>query len=342
MYHDFEVKIHKSANGTFQTKFINPKTAKRKRKRFNTLKEAREYKRQMELKILDKGLYIFNDLRVSQAMKEYLEKITDKQIKSRKNHFESFIKNFGNYKVSKITSTDLKLWMERSKKKGRLSNRTLGHIKSQFNGFFKYLKKEKYLKENPMNDVHFKSTDSPRRKRVVLSVNEVRNLLENAKRFSPKILYPYLACVVHTGARKSEILKLSRNDVDFNTGLIHLRETKNNQERFVKISPLLKEVLIKQISSHEKESLFLNEKKERLHRSQLGRLIAKFKAFFPIEGKDWGLHSLRHSFAYNFLKNEGRMYQLQAILGHKSITMTVNLYGQLQAQDIECPSPYEY
>ena len=68
----------------------------------------------------------------------------------------------------------------------------------------------------------------------------------------------------------------------------------------------------------------------------------KFKAFFPLENKDnWGSHSLRHSFAYNFLKQGGRMYQLQAILGHRSIGVTVDLYGQLQAQDIDCPSPYE-
>jgi len=34
------------------------------------------------------------------------------------------------------------------------------------------------------------------------------------------------------------------------------------------------------------------------------------------------------------------MYQLQAILGHKSIGVTVDLYGQLKAQDVEDSSPY--
>ena len=69
--------------------------------------------------------------------------------------------------------------------------------------------------------------------------------------------------------------------------------------------------------------------------------MIKFKVYFPIENKDWGSHSLRHSFAYNFLKKGGNMYQLQAILGHRSIDVTVDLYGQLQAQDVENPSPYE-
>lgn len=35
------------------------------------------------------------------------------------------------------------------------------------------------------------------------------------------------------------------------------------------------------------------------------------------------------------------MYQLQAILGHRSIDVTVDLYGQLEAQCVACPSPYE-
>lgn len=54
------------------------------------------------------------------------------------------------------------------------------------------------------------------------------------------------------------------------------------------------------------------------------------------------MHDLRHSFAYNYLLNGGEMYQLQAILGHKSIKMTVDLYGKLQAQDIKNPSPYKF
>lgn len=35
------------------------------------------------------------------------------------------------------------------------------------------------------------------------------------------------------------------------------------------------------------------------------------------------------------------MYQLQAVLGHRNIQVTVDLYGQLQAQDVQNISPYE-
>jgi integrase len=35
------------------------------------------------------------------------------------------------------------------------------------------------------------------------------------------------------------------------------------------------------------------------------------------------------------------MYALQAILGHSSIKMTIDLYGQMKASDVEMINPYE-
>lgn len=58
--------------------------------------------------------------------------------------------------------------------------------------------------------------------------------------------------------------------------------------------------------------------------------------------KKFRRHDLRHSFVFNFLKTGGQMYQLQAILGHKNIGMTVDFYGNFKAQDVERVSPYRF
>ncbi|MCB0390721.1 MAG: tyrosine-type recombinase/integrase [Bdellovibrionales bacterium] len=58
--------------------------------------------------------------------------------------------------------------------------------------------------------------------------------------------------------------------------------------------------------------------------------------------KPWRVHDLRQSFAHNYLKSGGEMYELKAILGHKSIQMTVDLYGNFQAEDVSKVSPYEF
>jgi site-specific recombinase XerD len=336
----FEVKIHKMNSGHIQAKFLEPKTGLRKRKRFSTLKEAKEFKNKIESRVNSKGVNAFCDLRLSQAMMAYIEAFPASLVRSRKNHFKSFIDRFGVYRVNEITINDLKEWFQERKSEGNLSEKTLNQIKTQFYRFFEYLENENYLTRNPLNKIKFKRYDVPRRKRIIMSVDEVLKVLETAKAFSPDILYPFLAIAAHTGARRSEIIKLNRTDIDFETGLIHFRETKNSHERFVRFSSSLKNILVEQIAKHEQLPLILNEDGIRFSRTALTRHMTKFKAYFP-NGKDWGAHGLRHSFAYNFLKKGGKMYQLQAILGHRSIGVTVDLYGQLQAQDVECPSPYD-
>ena len=339
--HDFEVKIYRMGSGYFQAKYRDPKTGERKRKKFNNLKEAKSYKKKIEDLVRSKGVHAFSDLRLSRALDEYLEKFPNSKIRERRIFFRSFIETFGIHRIAEIKSHDLQRWMDKSKQERNLSYRTMRHVKVQFNEFFRYLRAEGHILENPLDEVYFRPIDSPRKKRLVLSVDEVKTILENSKRFCPHILHPYLCCLIHTGARKSEILRLNREDIDFDTGLIHLKETKNGRERFVRISPALEKVLQKHLATHEQDAVFLNEQGKRLSTGQIGRLANKFKMFFPIANKNhWTFHDLRHSFAYNFLKKGGEMYQLQAILGHRSIDVTVDLYGQLQAQDIENPSPY--
>ena len=336
----FEVKIHQMGSGHIQAKFFDPKTGKRKRKRFTTLKDAKDFKKSTESRVNSKGVNTFNDLRLAQAMMTYLEAFPASNVRNRKNHFKSFIDRFGIYRVTEITINDLKEWFQIRKSADNLSELTVSAIRSQFYCFFQYLVDENYLTLNPLDKIKFKRYDIPRRKRVIMSVNEVLKVLETAKVFSPDLLYPYLAVAAHTGARRGEVVKLNRSDIDFETGLIHFRETKNSHERFVRISPTLKFILEEQLAKHDQLPLILNEVGERLGRSKITRHMTKFKAYFP-NGKEWGSHGLRHSFAYNFLKKGGKMYQLQAILGHRSIDVTVDLYGQLQAQDVECPSPYD-
>jgi integrase/recombinase XerD len=338
---NFEVKIHKKADGSFQTKFLDPKTGKRKRKLFPTLKEAKIFKSDTETKLQSKGTSAFSDLRVSQGLKLYLDKFPNSSVRDRKNQFSSFVDVFSAYRVSELTSNDLKNWFEVRQKEGNLSEKTLNHIRSQFFGFFEFLADEGITQLNPLKKIKFKRFDNPRRSRVVLSVDEVREMLENAKKFDPLTLLPYLYALIHTGARRSEILNLKREVVDFRTGLLHIVKTKNGHDRFVRISAPLSIVLKEKISSHDHPDVFVNKVGGPLCYSELGKILTKFKAFFPLD-KDWGCHSLRHSFAYNFLKAGGEMYQLQAILGHRGIQVTVDLYGQLKAQDVENPSPYNF
>lgn len=333
--------IYELDGGRFQVSYVNPVTRKRRRHKFDQVKDAVQFKSQVEREFLSKNYAYFMETYVGQVIEQHLKDHPESRFAERASVFRSFCNEFRRLKMNELTRPTLKNWFDKIQRENNYSERTLNTIKSQVNWLFRALVDDGLLEESPLSKIKFRRTVPPRRPRVVLSVNEVNQILANAESFSPSGIFPFLATVAHTGARRGEVLRLDRGDIDFGTDLIHIKKSKNGRERFVRMSPTIAAILKRHIQAHTVGPLFINEHGTKLgSNKELTRLMNKFKAFFPMD-KDFGCHSLRHSFAYNFLKKGGQMYQLQAILGHRSIDVTVDLYGQLQAQDIACPSPYE-
>ncbi len=336
-----KIRIHKLKNGRFQTCFLDPKTGKKKRHQVDTLKEAKDMQRNLELRFKTLGISAFNTERIAQLMSFHLEKIPSSKVDKNKRFFRAFMDHFGSYRVCEVTKGDLHAWLIKYKDGNDMSEKSMNGFRTYLNHFFHFLVNENILTSNPLNGVKFRNNVPMRRPRVVLSAEEIQKLLENAKIFSPTVLYPYLYALAHTGARRSELTKLKREDVDFKMGLINLRQTKNGSDRGVKMVPQLLDFMKNHLASHTSEFAFPNARGEKFGQSQIKRLIQSFKHHFPME-KNWHLHGLRHSLAFNFLKAGGEMYQVQAILGHKHIGTTVDIYGQISAQDVDRPSPYNF
>jgi site-specific recombinase XerD len=89
------------------------------------------------------------------------------------------------------------------------------------------------------------------------------------------------------------------------------------------------------------EFLFMSQFGWLLSREQIDDTIAAAQKR-NLDMKKWRCHNLRHSFAFNFLTKGGEVYVLQAILGNKSIQLTVDLYGNLRACDAGTVSPYHF
>ncbi len=198
---------------------------------------------------------------------------------------------------------------------------------------------EEIVETNPLSKIKYRNNIDPTRPRVVLSENEIMEILIKLKEGNPNFLHPFIYLIVHTGCRRGEAMKLKWEDVDFETRLIRFRQTKNGTTRQIRMSPRLYDFL--RSRSKTSEFVLTDEKGLKVTRGKVQRRLDHIKKKLKF-GKDWRCHDLRHSFAYNFLKRGGEMYQLKAILGHKSIQMTVDLYGNLKAADIDDPSPYRF
>ena len=337
---ELKVKLYNMKTGHSIVCYADPLTLKRKRRKFRNKNEAKAFKKELELKFSTHGKAIFNQTPVSQLLKLHLEQNPDSRILERKNHFLSFCDEFGHLPINHVNRVNLSTWFKKIKETDDLSDRTLLTVRSNLNSFFKYLEDKEVISESPLKKIKFERKPPPRRQRVVLSVNEVNSIIQNAKYFSPDLLYPFLFTVAYTGARRSEILKLKKSDIDLDMGLIHLRNTKNGEDRSIIIPESLKVFLVDHLKSNDSPFAFPDPEGKMIGSQRFTRALKRFKKHFPT-GKNWGPHALRHSYAYNFLRQGGQMYELQAILGHKSIDVTVDTYGQIGAQDVKSPCPYE-
>lgn len=337
---DLKIKRYQINTGAHVVCYIDPITHKRKRKQFSTKPEAASFEKELGLKIQTKGVQSFNQTLLGDYMKVHIEKFPNSRAQDRKRHFASFCKEFNNRPINKVGKIELQSWFQKIKAENDLSDRTLNTIKSDMNSFFHDLEDQGVINDSPLSKIRFDRKPPMRRPRVVLSIDEVHRVIANTKVHSPTILYPVIFTIAYTGARRNEVLSLKRKDVDFETGLIHFRRTKNGEDRSIRMSPSLVKFLQEFLQTHEHEFVVPYEDGKKMPGYIIGKHLRRFRKLFPI-GKAWGPHGLRHSFAYNFLKQKGNMYQLQAILGHKSIDVTVDTYGQIGAQDIENACPYE-
>jgi integrase/recombinase XerD len=337
---DLKIKIYQIKSGDHVVCYVDPITQKRKRKSFGSKTEANSHKKDLELRFQSKGTHAFNQTPLGEYMRLHLLNFPNSRAKDRKKHFDSFYREFEKRPISQVGKPELQHWFQKIKTENDLSDRTLNTIKSDINSFFHDLEDQGVIANSPLQKIRFERKPPPRRPRVVLSVDEVHKIIAAAKIHSPRILYPVIHIAAYTGARRGEVLKLKRKDVDFDMNLIHLRLTKNGEDRSIRMSPGLRKFIEEFLQTHDHEFVIPYENGKTVPGALLGKHLRRFRKLFPI-GKQWGLHSLRHSFAYNFLKQEGKMYQLQAILGHKSIDVTVDTYGQIGAQDVENACPYE-
>jgi integrase len=337
---ELKIKTYQINTGDHVVCYIDPITNKRKRKKFSSKAEAKNYRNDLQSKYQAKGPQTLNQTPLGQYLKLHLEVSPNSRMMDRKVHFESFRKEFESRPINQVGKAELHHWLQKIQTDHDLSDRTMNTIKSDINTFFRYLEDEQIIQNSPLTKIKFERKPPARRQRVVLSIDEIHKVLEGAKVFSPRLLYPLLFIAAYTGSRRGEVQKLKRKDVDFETGLIHFRQTKNGEDRTIRMSPSLKKFLEEHLTTHESEYVVTYKNNDNVPGYIIGKHLRRFRKLFPI-GKDWGPHALRHSFAFNFLKKGGNMYQLQAILGHKSIDVTVDIYGQIGAQDVENSCPYE-
>jgi len=233
-------------------------------------------------------------------------------------------------------------------KKG-LSENSLKRHYVLLNNALKRAVKLKLIKYNPMQAI-----ESPKPEKYeapVMKENEYNKLLESLK--EDTFMYTFVMTLISTGMRRSEILGLEWNDIDLKQGTIFIRKrlititggikhehkTKNeSSKRLIKIPkaliPIIKSYKIKQKENKlffgtdyykEKDYVFCKPDGYPYNPQTLNVKfnIVLRKINLP---QKFTLHTLRHTFATINLRNGVPAKVVQEMLGHSTITTTLDLY----------------
>jgi len=184
--------------------------------------------------------------------------------------------------------------------------------------------------------VHFHYAKKPQKIPVVLSRNEIDEILENITNGKHRLM---ISLSYGAGLRISEIRDLKVKDFDFEDLTIHLKSSKGQKDRLTIFPEKLKTHLQNQIAGkNSDEFIFESNHGGKLSERSLQKVFQKALQKSNIK-KPATFHSLRHSFATHLLENGIDVRYVQELLGHKNIrtTQRYTQVSNLKLKNIKSP-----
>lgn len=236
--------------------------------------------------------------------------------------------------IESIRFKDLTLFIEYLYELG-LNASSQARIISGVRAFFKYLKLENVIEEDPSQLLKMPKT--ARKLPEVLSIEEIQNIMEQIDRSTPEgernkaILETLYSC----GLRVSELTDLRISNLFFQEGFIKVIG-KGDKERFAPIGSIaIKHILLYldnvrihlNIQKGNEDFVFLNRNGRKLSRQMIFLMLKSYVAQAGI-AKNISPHTFRHSFATHLIEGGADLRAVQEMLGHASI-ITTEIYTHL-------------
>ncbi|XQC04774.1 tyrosine-type recombinase/integrase [Arcobacter cryaerophilus gv. pseudocryaerophilus] len=260
----------------------------------------------------NKKTWKHNDLLVYNKHLSYLAKSDPRTLKP---------KDFEELKQKKLTEVD--------KKTGRvLAPKTVQHILATARHIFNHAIKNELIKNltNPIGSGRVRMPKVENQKIGFFTKEKAQELLELLQQRENQRLYELTTLLLFTGARFSEVARLTWSDINFNTNLIYFSSSKDGNARYIKMSNRVIEVV---------NSLYKNKINNLVIPTINGNKYEKMPKEWQIEvdklipGNDNAnkdrltTHSLRHSHASWLAQSGVDILHIKEQLGHKKIETTM-------------------
>ena len=230
-----------------------------------------------------------------------------------------------------VTAKDIESFFVYLKETG-LSSSTRSGVRGCLEAFYRLLKREKLVVEDP-----FMKTEIMIREksgvRAVFSRSQVETLLDSIEPHTgygqrDRAIFEFMYV---TGCRVSEVTNLDVEDVDFSSNEVLIRQGKGRKDRIVPLGKTAERFLETWLHNgrkwfcgmEAKGPFFLSEVGGRMSSSAIR---TRLKIHLKNNGlQDYGFtpHSFRHSCATHLLEAGADIRYVQELLGHESLETTV-------------------
>ena len=204
------------------------------------------------------------------------------------------------------------------------NKRTLNRKLSAVNAFFDFCYKSQFKEEK----TKLRLSKIPKLLPKFLSYEDIQKGLSLIDRSSWIGLrdYALILFLYASGARISEALELSRNDIEGEW--LHIRHAKGDKERIVPLAEVALEAIDIYLreSGFEKDYVWCNYRGGKLSRISAYKITQKYLGVSP--------HVLRHSYATSLIRGGADLRVVQELLGHASL-LTTQIYTHIQKQDLK-------
>lgn len=304
---------------------------------FDRKEEAEDWARDTERKI-KLGQYSPNKAKektVADLIDLYIKDVVTDHHKASKDSIRQlnyFRDTLGKYALAYITPELLlkerrKLLEIPTRHNTNLNPATINRYFSTLSGAFRFACKNlRWIDENPCINL-LKLKSKPKERRILDEDEDIR-LLQACRQSQSPYLYCIVLMALTTGARKSEILHLSWDVIDFDNRIAHIKDSKNGQPRRVGLVDSVIEELKKlyQCRDARKPLVFASK-------TAFGKIDIKkawHAALKRANIENFVFHGLRHHFCSIGGELGASGTQLRAQLGHSSSRMTDH-YSHLDA-----------
>ncbi|GET44822.1 tyrosine-type recombinase/integrase [Capnocytophaga felis] len=247
--------------------------------------------------------------------------------------FAKFVKNiYGEsekeHSLENVSYEDVRSWIVELSNQS-IAFRSINRKLSALKAYYSFLKKTNQIEVSPF-EKGIMPLKIEKRIKLPFSEKEIEKVLScfsNKNKFEEIRDKAIIEVLYATGMRRSELILLKVNDLDFSQKQIKVLG-KRNKERLIPMLPqievILEEYLKKReevVNENSKDFLFLAKNGKKIYPTLVYRIINLY--FSAVTTKqDVSPHVLRHSFANHLLDNGADLNTVKELLGHSSLAAT--------------------